>query len=445
MASGTYTTTTLGDAIGEMGSRLADPLHVRWTEAELTFYIRDALRTFNALTNHFRDSATFSTTNKQAFYDLATVAPGLRAMTVTTTEIVDQILYMLMEPALNGTTWMGTAQYSLSDVLSAIQQARDTFLLETGVVVTSSVLPVDPIPADGVLDLEESIINVRRVAWGAAGGIIAPLRREDQWGLVNYRVGWQTIRTASPLAYSVSAQPPLQLQIAPVTNQPGDVHLLTLDRGTVPDLLDSTQSLGVPDDWAWVVTFGALTQLFQRDGLAVDPGRAQYCESRWNDGLKRAKMAAVVLSAYVNGTWTPLGSVPDADKFSSDWQVVSGIPRRVLTMGQTLIGLWPPAGIPSAGGSYSVTLDVVRNAPVPQFLGDYLQVGPELLNDILDYAQHVALIKEGPGQVETSMGLLEQFTGLCGTQIKIQIGSGPDEPAMVQQTVQDQRMTAYQG
>lgn len=444
MALGTYATTTLGDAIGEMGSRLSDPVHVRWTEVELTYYIREAIRTFNALTNHFRASVDFSTTNKQAFYELATVAPGLRAMTVTTQEVVNQILYTLMEPPLNGTTWMGTAQYALNDVLSAMQQARDTFLFETGVVVSSSTMDIDPAPSDGVIDLDESVINVRRLAWEAAGGILAPLRREDQWGLVNYRVGWQTLRQASPLAYSVSAQPPLQVQIAPVTNQPGTLHLLTLDRGEVPNILDTTQVLGVPDDWAWVVIFGALTQLFQRDGLALDPGRAQYCEARWKDGLARAKAAAVVLSADVDGTWTPLSSVPDADKFSSDWQVVSGVPRRILTMGHTLIGMWPPAGVPPAGGSYTVTLDVVRNAPVPSTLGDYLQVGPELLNDLLDYAQHLALMKEGAGQVELAMGLLQQFTSLCGTQIKIQTGSGPSEPAMLQQTMQDQRMTAYQ-
>ncbi len=442
--AGTYTAYTLADALSDMGSRLFDPMHVRWPEAELTIYIQQAIRTYNAFTNHFRDSADFDTVNKQAFYNLADVVPSLRAMTVTTQEVVDQILYMLLEPPLNGPAWMGTAQYSLADVLSAIQQARDTFLLETGLVVTQAVQGVNPVPSSGVIDLNETTIAVRRAAWGAPGGITAPLRREDQWGLVNYRIGWQTTRAASPLAYSVSAQPPLQLQIAPVTTTAGNLWLLTIDRGAVPDILDAAQPLGVPDDWAWVVTFGALAQLFQRDGLAVDPLRASYCMSRWTDGIARAKAAAVVISAEVDGTWTPLGSVPDADAYSSDWQVVSGVPRRVLTMGHTLIGLWPPAGIPPAGGSYAVTLDVVRNAPVPTTLGDYLQVGPEILNDLLDYAQHVALVKEGPGQVQQAMGLLNQFASMCGTTVAVQMASNPSDPALLGQTPQDANMAAYQ-
>lgn len=442
MASGTYASFTLADALSDMGSRLFDPLHVRWPEAELTIYIQQAIRTYNAFTNHFRDDATFTTTNKQAFYDLDTVAPALRAMTYTVKNAVNEILYHLLEPPLQGLLWTGTQQYSLDDVLSALQQARDTFLLETGLVVSRSTQAVGA-SASGVVDLDETIIAVRRAAWTVTG-ITAPLRRTDQWGLVNYRVGWQTQRSASPLVYSVSAQPPLQLQIAPPTSTAGTLDLLTVNRGDDPDLLDATQVLGVPDDWAWVVIFGALAQLFQRDGLAVDPYRAAYCDARWQDGLARAKTAAVVLAAYVNGTWTPLGSVPDADAYSADWQTVSGVPKRVLTMGHTIVGLWPPAGVPPAGGSYSVTLDVVRNAPVPSALGDYLQVGNEVLNDLLDYAQHLALLKEGPQQIQTAMGLLEQFSALCGTTIKVQMANAPNDPVAIQQTTQDGRMQPYQ-
>lgn len=442
MAVGTYTAFTLADALSEMGSRLFDPLHVRWPEAELTIYIQQAIRTYNAFTNHFRESAAFSTVNKQAFYDLGTEIPSLRAQTYTVKDAVDEILWHLLEPPLNGLLWTGTQQYSLDDVLSALQQARDTFLLDTGIMVTSSTQAVAA-PADGVVDLEETIVAVRRAAW-TVNGITAPLRRDDQWGLVNYRLGWQTPRVASPLAIAFSALPPLKAQLAPVTSTPGTLDLLTINRGADPDLLVTNQPLGVPDDWAWVVVFGALAQLFQRDGLAMDPIRAQYCDSRWQDGITRAKAAAVVISADVNGTWTPLGSVPDADAYSSDWQTVSGVPKRILTMGHNLVGLWPPAGIPPTGGSYTVTLDVVRNAPIPVELSDPLQVGNEILNDLLDYAQHLAALKEGPQAMQASMGLLDQFAGMCGTTIAVQTGTSPSEPSSLGQTPQDQRAHAYQ-
>lgn len=442
LPAGTYTEFTLADALVDMGSRLYDPQHVRWSVEELTIYVQQALRTFNALTNHFRDVASFDTVNKQAFYDIAEIAPTLRAQTFTVADAVNQICYQLLEPPPNGNLWVGSAQYNLGDILSALQQARDTFLLETGVVVTHRVVPVDANPVTGKVPLPESVINVRRAAWQTSNGYIVVIRRDDAWGITNYGQGWQTPRATAPTAYSVSTTPPLVLQFAPLTNVRGSLDLLTIESGSEPNLLGSTL-LGVPDDWAWVVIFGALAQLLQRDGLAVDPARAGYCQSRWDDGLERAKQAAVVIDAIVNGINTPLGSVLDADAYSPDWQMVSGVPRRVLTMGQTIVGLWPPAGIPPGGGSYAVSLDVARNAPVPVELSDPLQIGKELVNDLLDYAQHLALFKEGAGALQTAMGLLSQFTGVCGTTIELAQASQPNQSAAVAQTSQDSRVVAY--
>ena len=439
--AGIYTAFTLADAINDMGSRLYDPQHIRWSESELTVYIQQAIRTYNAFTNHYRTSVEFETEPGQTFYDLGTVAPDERGLSYTVREAVDQLLWHLLEPPLNGTLWTGTEQYSIDDVLSALQQARDTFLMETGAVITSS-SQVVPASATGVVSIAEDIVAVRRASWTLPSGT-SPLRRDDQWGLVNYGVGWQTPRAARPTSYSVSTQRPLQVQVAPVTSTEGTLGLLTVNRGVAPDLLETDQSLGVPNDWAWVVLFGALAQLFQRDGLAQDAARAAYCDQRWSDGLMRAKAAAVVLAAKVDGSWLPLGSVPDSDAYSPFWQSVPARPRNVLTMGQTLIGLRPPAGVPTGGGNYDVTLDIVRNAPVPVELSDALQIGNEIVNDLLDYAQHLAVLKEGSVQIQESIGLLNQFATMCGTVVQIQTASNPTEMAALGQTQQDERVEVY--
>lgn len=442
--AGTYTSFTLADALGDMGERLYDPNHIHWVDAELTIYIQEAIRTFNALTNHFREEGSFSSTVNQAFYDLPTVLPTLRAQTFTTLRAVNQICYQLLEPPPVGNLWVGTEQYSLADILSALQQARDTFLLETGIVITESSVAVDPFPSDGQVDLNDSIINLRRLSWRQGNGIETVVRRDDTWGFTNYRTDWQASVAAPPTAYSISTTPPLVVQLGPISSQTGTLKLLTIDHGATPNLLSANQSLGVPNDWAWVVIMGALAQLFQRDGLALDVGRAKYCEARWDDGLDRAKAAAVVMAATVNGLNTPLGAVSDADAYSSSWPMVSGNPRRALTMGHTLVGLWPPPGVPVGGGSYTVALDVVRNAPIPVDPADYLQIGDELINDVLDYAQHLAQVKEGAGQIDAAMGLLEQFTGVCKTTIDVKRASQPAADAAEDQTVQDRRTVAYE-
>ena len=441
--AGTYTTVTLNDAIEDMGSRLYDPGHVHWTVAELTVYIQEALRTYNALTNHFRDQASFSSASPEAFYDLPTVLPTLRAQTYTVGDAVNQLCYHLLEPIPNAGLWVGTEQFSLQDLLSALQEARDTFLFETGIVQTKAILSADPFPASGILELPEDVIAMRRLGWRTSDGITTLLRRDDQWGLTNYRPDWQTSSANPPRAYSVSTQPPLKVQLAPISSVGADIDYVSVNRGTTiaPDTL--SESLGVPNDWAWVVVFGALGQLLQRDGLALDPLRASYCQQRWDHGVKMARNAAVVLNAFIGGTQAQVSSLADADFYSASWPLVPGTPRRVLTAGHTVVALCPPPGVPSGGGDYSVTLQVVRNAPIPTALSDYLQIGPELTNDLLDYAQCLALVKEGPAQIAASKSLLEQFFGLCGTTLDLQFAQQPEEAATDGQTTQDANVLSY--
>jgi hypothetical protein len=443
MATGTYTTVTLGDALNDMGGRLMDPHHVRWPVPELKIYIREAIRTYNALTGHFRDEASFVSASPEPFYYLPTVLPTLREQTFSVGDAVDQICWQLLEPPPVGGLWVGTLQYNLQDVLSALQEARDTFLLETGIVQTISQLPVSPFPSDGAVDLPEEIINLRRLGWLTADGITTLLRRDDQWGLTNYRPAWQAVSARPPRAYSVSTQPPLVVQLAPVSSVPGTLNLLTVNRGGTVSMVAPTTPLGVPNDWAWVVIFGALGQLFQRDGVALDDQRAQYCNQRWQHGLQQARAASVVLSARIQGIQCELASVADADLYSASWPLVAGIPKVILTAGHTVVALNPPPGVPTGGGDFTVLLQVVRNAPIPVLDSDPIQIGPELTNDLLDYAQHLALIKEGGPQIAGNKGLLDQFMTLTGTTLAMKWASDPQEIAATDQTMQDAVMVPY--
>jgi hypothetical protein len=442
---GSYSAFTLADAWGDLGGRLYDPDHVRWTTDELTIYVQQALRTFNALTNHFRSEATFQTATPEAFYDLPTVLPSLRAQNFTVLEAVNQICYQLLEPVPNAGLWVGTQQYSVPDILSALQQARDDFLFETGIVQTRRLIDVASPATTGRIALPEAIANLRRLAWKTDDGIITLLRRDDQWGLTNYQPNWQTVSAAPPKIYSVSTQPPLVVQLAPPTSVGATLDLVSVDQGEEVSLSIAGQSLGVPNDWAWVVIFGALSQLLQRDGLAQDAARADYFQQRFEHGLKMARTAAVVLSARVNDVQCNLGALADADAYTPSWQLVPSIPARVLTAGHTVIALNPPPGVPTGGGNFTILLQLVRNAPVPTLPADPLQIGGDLVNDILDYAQHLAISKEGAFQIQLADSLLKRFFSTCGVTLAIQYASQPEEPAAANQTAQDSRVLSYRG
>src|SRR6185503_3351212 len=55
------------------------------------------------------------------------------------------------------------------------------------------------------------------------------------------------------------------------------------------------------------------------------------------------------------------------------------------------------------------TLSVVRNAPVPGSPGDFVQVGRDDFDAILDYAQHLAAFKLGGQEFLDSLPLLGKF------------------------------------
>jgi hypothetical protein len=432
-----YADTSLADATVLVATRLLDPTFLRWSQAELGRYVVEALRVWQGLTAQFKDVAVFPTVQNQAFYDLQAVAPALRPLTVLDTDLVLEIQDHLLEPE-SRTTWPGSLQFTLPMVLTAIQRRRDQFLTETATVVTQVTDTIAP-PPDGRIFLPDAILRVERAAWQSTDGTVRPLLRTDEWGLNHYARPWVQAPARPPRRYSVGVTPPLEIQVQPVPQDTGVLSLLAIQTGPIP-IAGRSALLGVPDDWAWVVKWGALADLLAQEGLTRDTPRSQYCEERWRLGVDAAKTAPVVLTARIDNQVIPLGTVADADRYSVAWQNVSGTPRRVLTAGQTLVALWPPPALSVAPGPFSVTLDLVVNCPVP-VLNDqgFLPTDPGALDPVLSYAQHLALFKEGPGQLDQSIGLLDRFLKAAGAQTFSQSARIPARAPLLAQTTVETR------
>jgi hypothetical protein len=429
-----YTLPTLAQAQAALASRLLDPGFVHWTAAELTVYLREALRTWQAWTAHWRDQGSFELAMLTPFFDLPTVLPTLRAYTVTTWEIVTDLQYALLEPAAPGGTWTGTDQFTLAQLAAAIQRRRDQFLQSTGAVLTRSLTPYAAPPASGRLDLDEAVLTVRRAAWRPdATQLLAPLLRNDEWAGTHFGPTWLQ-STQPPFSYAVSVTPPITLQLMPPTALAGTLDLVSVNKGAAIDPLVSSL-LGVPDDWAWVVKYGALADVLSQDGLAFDPGRASYCEQRWQQGMQQAKTASVVLAARINGVTCRMDALSNADSYSPLWQLLAGPPDTLLTAGHNLLASWPMAG---GGGPYTATLDVVRNAPLPVSGASVLQIGQDVYDVILDYAQHLALFKEGVDQLQQSVPLLERMVDAAGITLRLQQATQPSRTPLLSQTRHDE-------
>lgn len=440
-SSGSYATTTLSDAVAALLQRLDDSGGMRWTVAEARRYLVLALQTWASLTGRYRAQGVFTATAAAPFYDLPTVLPTLRAQTTTDLDALTTIEYMLLEPP-TPTVWTGSNQYVLADLLGALQRRRDQFLTETASVLTRQQLTIAP-PPDGRIPLPEYISAVRRAAWSLVNGTgtitsTTPLLRDDVWGFNNYRTSWPQQTGRPPRAYSIAEPPPLIMQVVDPPLDTGVLDLCTVNTGAVLGT-DSTNGtpLGIPNDWVWVVIFGALADLLSKDGLALDPARADYCEQRWRQGIDLAAKASVAWAARIGNQIVPVRSVSDADVYARTWQTGTGVPTQVLTLGQTLVALAP---VP-ATSAYAVTLDVVRNFPIPTTLGSYLQIDQADLDVVLDYAQHLALFKEGAAQLTATQTLLDRFLRMAGVTTTLDSATAPHRGQLQQQTLQDQRTT----
>lgn len=433
-----YTFPTLVQAQADLSVRLYDPTFTHWTQAELLVYLREALRTWNAWTAHWRARDTFSLVMLQAFYDLPSVIPALRAQTITNWDVITDLQYALLEPPAPGGTWTGTDQFTLAQLTDALQRRRDMFLQQTGAILTNTVTNYPAPAASGRLDLDEAVLTTRRAAWRVtATQLLQPLVRTDEWAGTHFAPAWPQ-STAAPMAYSTSVVPPITLQLIPPAQADGTLDLVSVNKGADVDSLINA-SLGIPDDWVWVVKFGTLADLLQQDGLALDPTRAQYCTQRWEQGIEMAKNASVVLAARLNNVTVRINSLNDADRYSPLWQLLGGPPRELLIAGHNLLASVPPWG--GAGGPITVTLDVVRNAPVPSNAGDVIEIGQDVYDAVLDYTQHLALFKEGPGQLELAQALLDRASSVAGIDLQLQQAAQPSRKPLLQQTKQDERST----
>jgi hypothetical protein len=430
-----YASVQLSDLTTALAGRLHDPGQVFWTNTgtfpELRAYLQEAIRVWGALTSFYVAPATFPTTFLESFYDLQ-VETTILAPTITAQALVADLQMRLMEP-VTPTTWTGTEQFTLADLTTAVQRRRDQFLLETGQILTHRHLNgvTGGIPR---VDLPSSIISLRRASFNDAySAQFSTLWRDDSWALTGFTPGISA--PGPPLVYALDVTRKTTMILGPTPIDNGAVRLLSVETGPAIDVL-TPGLIGVPDDWAWVVTYGALADLFGMAGISADPARAAYCEKRWAQGLHAATAASRVIRAQVNGVPVMTMPIADADGFSPGWENGVDAPSFVCLAGLNILAVPTAPGLP-----YGIGVDCLVPATVPVLPTDYVQVPDESLDTILDYAQHLAALKQGGGALESAQPLLDRFYRACGVSIGKTVAEVRDQDLETAATTKDDAAT----
>lgn len=397
-------------ATSDLAAKLYDSGYQFWGAGapdELATYIVEALRTWNALTSFWRTDMTFPLVAGTTWYDLPSQVGSLRPYTVSDNDLLTTIEYHLLEP-LTPTyplAWTGSLQFDVATILGALQGRRDETLSTTGCTISRRLLPAAMVRR---IPLWDDMIDLRRVAWlpiAGFGYVLAPLTPSDPWDKESFDFGWLTAASEPPTSFLRSAEPPLAFDVDRVPPIGGDYEILSVNAG--PALVTTSATLlGVPDDWSWVVKWGALGDLLSRESNSKDDLRAAYCDKRYQEGLALLTDAPAVLALRLNNVPLAVDAVRNGDDFNVGWQAApAGTPANVYAAGLNLLGFGPK---PDAG-PWSITATVVENAPLPALPTDPIQLARDDYDAVLDYAQHLAAFKMGGQEFAATIPLYQAF------------------------------------
>lgn len=425
---------TLSIADSALAARLYDPTGQFWTQAERLYYIQEAMREWNALTGFWHGDFLLTPANGTQWYDITNTATApltLRALTLNTTYLNTIIQYHLLEPPVGLGAWTGSAQLAPSDIQTAIARRRDEILGITGCNLTRSLINASP----GRTALANTTLGVRRVAFIPAPGFGSPttLWQDDSWAWQAYENNYATLPAGIPFTYALSTQPVFSFDVDRLLNVAGQYELLTMQSGADP-------SLAIPDDWTWVLKWGALADLLGRESNAKDAVRAAYCEKRYRDGLALLALAPAVLGVRSDNIPLQIDSVRGADQYQASWEAAAaGPPKSVLAASMNLLALSPT---PDAG-PYSLMFTVIQNAPVPSAPSDCITLTQDAYEVMLDEAQHIAMFKSGGAEFAATLPLHKRFLDLASFYSSKLAEMGEFSKALYHQSQQEQAMNPF--
>lgn len=467
MSNGSYSWLTLTAGIAQLAARLSDPSMVFWTSSEMQAYIFRALQQYNILTNCWKTDFQFVSPN--LWNSLGSLSGSPRLRTATDADSYTMLQRYLLEPPTGGGTWTGTNQFALSDLVNALQTRRNemlqvsaandvllqnipltpntrrTYLPDTTLDVPRvRYLALQASPAatgnigDSFITVSDSTniatgllvsgtgvapwatvssivgtrVNLSLPNAGAVSGVISffsptTLYRDDTVALEWYESPLYQLPSGTPQTFQLSSEPPLAFDVDIPPNQAGVYEAVALQSGTDFNPPAATL-LGIPNDFAWCLEFGALADLFSKDAEATDRERAAYCMKRYQDGLNLLTKTPWIMLGSVDGLACSVDSLEESDRYSVGWDLnPSAFGPMLVTGGIDFL---------AAPVNSSVGVTVLGNAPLLDSTNTYLQVSRDSFDTVLDLAQALASLKMGGAEWKAALQLEERAIKFCAAE-----------------------------
>jgi hypothetical protein len=408
--------TTLSEALTEVSTRLGDENNTFWSLNELYLYLCESLRVLNSITGFWRTTYIVTLTAPFTQNWFSTAGAGSpRIQTLTDTDLYNLIEYHLLEPA-TGATWTGTNQFAITDLWQPMSRRRNEILQMAACNMGEDALAIVPVTA--TIPLPDNILDVRRTRWLPGPGLGSPatLQRGDalsyqrfsyNYGQTNQPPLRWTLLNGLEAALSASGEL-LALQLDTLAPTPSQTQILAIEGG--PDFNPpGGNPLLMPDDWAWVLKFGTMADIFSKEEEGRDVPRGTYCRQRYEQGIKAMERLPWMTQALVDGLPVDIISVAAADRFNYEWQTNAGAFPGLVIGG---VDLYSVAPYPTT--TISLSLTVVQNAPIPVNTPTApIYLPRDAMEAVLLEATHLALLKMGGQEFTESMALHQGFIDYC--------------------------------
>jgi hypothetical protein len=412
-----YSWLTFGAAKSALSARLADPGFVFWANQECGLYIQTALRMFNTLTGTWKTDFVY-TDGLNIWNSLATLQGSPRLRTLKDTDAYTLMEYMLLEPATGG-VWTGTPQFAVTDLSQALQSRRDEVIqvsncnqsLMTGIPLTPNTtrasLPDTVIEAARMRYLPVSNPYLTSGSTFVPGVTGVTLYRDDTVAQEWYESPLYQQSSGVPQTFMLSSEPPFTFDVDIPPNLPGTYEAVVLSSGGA-FIPPSGTLLNIPDDFMWVLIWGALADVLGRDSEATDRPRAAFCAKRYMDGLNLLLNTPWVMLTKVNGVAVTPDSFVSADRYTPEWD------SSPTTFGPFVV----TGGIDFLGAPVGTAVGVtcLGNAPVPVADDDFVQVSRSNWDTVLDLAQVFASFKMGGAEFQAALAIEARAIQACSAE-----------------------------
>lgn len=440
----TYSQITFAEAKSRLASLLNDDSKVFWTDAELGLYLIEALRFWGLAAQYWRDTGKFDTVSGQAIYDIATDVTDvtgmttLQSLTVTDRNLIVDLEYNLIEPITTNWAlgWQGSEMFSMDQIANILSLGRDDLLRQSGCIAQSS----SYVATAGVqrVELNQNTVHILRMSVQEDGSTsVLPMWPLDYYQAQAYNQS-AFPATGRPNAYITTYTPTLAVDIYPPPRTQSLLRLDSVQSGTGFTPTVNASVVGLPDDACWLVKYRGLDDLLSGDGLSRATELSQYANQRWQDGLDMLAQYQSLMWSTINGKRMTISSLAQLSAQRPDWEGFSGTPRSLHMLNWNKFAVYP---VPD--GAYTITVEVIKKAPIPAADADYMQVGREQMQAIYDYAQHLALLKCQGVEFTQSYALLARATDAAKEHLAALAGSAINWNQQQRLTRADRLMRPY--